>query len=360
MKPKILDLYIAKKFIVTVIYMMVITTVISIIFDISEKMGDFLNKHIPMHVIVFDYYVNFVPNIINLLSPIIIFLSALYFTSRLANNTEILSILSSGISYYRILRPYVAVAILLALIDVGMKNYIIPLSYARQVNFETGYIDSKFNYTEHNIHRQLDKNSFFYAESVDYWGNKVYQFALERFNNGGLVYKLMGDEAIYNKKTGQWNVMRYYARTINGLHETIKSGDSIQLKIPLTIEDFSHKLKSMPSMTTPELNSFIESEKAKGEENVSFYLVEKFKRFAMPVDIIVLVLIAVSLATRKVRGGLGMHLLWGILIALSQVMFVRFSTTFATNSDFPPQLGVFLPTVVYGFVAFLLVRTTPK
>jgi lipopolysaccharide export system permease protein len=338
----------------------VITTVISIIFDISEKMGDFLNKHIPMHVIVFDYYINFVPNIINLLSPIIIFLSALYFTSRLANNTEILSILSSGISYYRILRPYVAVAILLALIDVGMKNYIIPRSYARQVTFETDYIDSKYNDPDRNIHRQMDKNSFFYAESVDYYGNKAFQFTVEKFNNGGLVYKLRGDEAIFNRKTGEWNVMRYYARTINGMHETIASGDSIKIKIPITIEEFSHKLKSMPSMTTPELNSFIESEKARGEENVSFYLVEKFKRFSMPFDIIVLVLIAVSLATRKVRGGLGMHLLWGILIALSQVMFVRFSTTFATNSDFPPQLAVFLPTLVYGFVAFLLVRTTPK
>jgi len=357
---KILDLYIAKKFIVTVVYMMVITTVISIIFDISEKMGDFLNKHIPMHVIVFDYYINFVPNIINLLSPIIIFLSALYFTSRLANNTEILSILSSGISYYRILRPYVMVAILLALIDVGMKNYIIPRSYAKQVSFETGYIDTKYNNTEHNIHRQLDKNSFFYAESVDYWSSKAYHFALERFNGGNLVYKLWGDEAIYNKKENSWHVMRYYSRTINGMHESLAFGDSTVVKIPITMEDFSHKLKSMPSMTTPELNAFIDNEKERGEENVSFYLVEKYKRFSMPLDIIVLVLIAVSLATRKVRGGLGMHLLLGIIIALSQVMFVRFSTTFATNSDFPPQMAVFLPTLVYGLIAFLLIRTTPK
>ncbi len=357
---KILDVYIAKKFIVTVVYMMVITTVISIIFDISEKMGDFLNKHIPLHVIVFDYYINFVPNIINLLSPIIIFLSALYFTSRLANNTEILSVLSSGISYYRILRPYVAVAMLLALIDIGMKNYIIPHSYAKQVDFETNYIDSKYNNTDRNIHRQLDKNSYFYAESVDYWSSKAYHFALERFNNGVLVYKLIGDEAIYDKKTNEWRVMRYYARTINGMHESLSFGDSINIRIPITMEDFSHKLKSMPSMTTPELNRFIEQEKQRGEENVSFYLVEKYKRFSMPLDIIVMVLIAVSLATRKVRGGLGMHLLLGILLALSQVMFVRFSTTFATNSDFPPQLAVFLPTVVYGLIAFLLVRTTPK
>src|ERR1700733_433533 len=143
--------------------MFVITTVISVIFDISEKMEEFISKNVSLHAIVFDYYINFVPNIINLLSPIIIFLSALYFTSRLANNTEILPILSSGISYYRLLRPYVAVAILLALIDVGMKNYIIPRSYAKQVSFETGYIDSKYNDPDRNIHRQLDKNSFFYA-----------------------------------------------------------------------------------------------------------------------------------------------------------------------------------------------------
>ena len=175
-----------------------------------------------------------------------------------------------------------------------------------------------------------------------------------------MVSKLWSDEARYDSGTATWHVMRYHIRTINGMHETLKSGDSTIVKIPLSIADFSHKLKSMPSMTTPELNSFIESEKLKGEENVSFYMVEKFKRFSMPLDIIVLVMIAVSLATRKVRGGLGMHLLLGILIALSQVMFVRFSTTFATNADFPPQLAVFLPTVVYGSIAFLLIRTTPK
>jgi lipopolysaccharide export system permease protein len=357
---KILDLYIAKKFLVTVIYMIAITTVISVIFDISEKMGDFLNKKIPLHVIVFDYYINFVPNIVNLLSPIIIFLSALYFTSRLANNTEVLAVLSSGTSYYRLLKPYIGVAILLALVDVGMKNFIIPKSYYKQIKFESAYIENKYDYHVVNIHRQFDKNNYFYAQSIDYQNKRAMYFSIEKFRDGKLYYKLRADEALFDSTQGNWIIHHYYTRTINGMHEDIKTGDSTRVKIPITIEDFSQKVKNMVSMTTPELNRFIESEKAKGAENVSFYLVEKYKRFSMPLDIIVLVLIAVSLATRKVRGGLGMHLLTGILIALTQVMFVRFSTTFSTNADFPPQLGVFLPTVVYGIIAFFLLRATPK
>jgi len=357
---KILDLYIAKKFLVTVIYMFVITTVISVIFDISEKMSEFLTRNITFHDIVFEYYINFVPNIINLLSPIIIFISALYFTSRLANNAEFLAVLSSGTSYYRILRPYVMVAVLLALVDLGMKNFVIPRSYSKQIKFEYLHIDSKTTFQAINIHRQIDKNSYFYAQSVDYQGKRASKFTIEKFNSGLLIYKLRAEDAFYDSTSGSWMVKNYYVRTINGLHETLNKGDSMKIKIPITIADFSNTVKSMPSMTTPELNDAIVAEKLKGNENLSFYMVEKYRRFSMPLDIIVLVLIAVSLATRKVRGGIGMHLIIGILIALSQVMFVRFSTTFATKGDFPPLLAVFLPTFVYGLIAFGLIRTTPK
>jgi lipopolysaccharide export system permease protein len=358
---KILDLYIAKKFLVTVMFMFGITTVISVIFDISEKMSEFLSRNIPFHAIVFDYYINFIPNIINLLSPIIIFLSALYFTSRLANNTEILAVLSSGTSYYRILRPYIGVAILIALIDVGMKNFIIPLSYSRQIRFEYTYIDQAYKYSAMNVHMQFDKNAYFYAQSVDNANNRAADFTIEKFSGGQLVYKLRSDEAFYDVKAKDWNVKHYYIRTINGMHETLQKGDSMRVKTgSITIDDFGHKVKSMPSMTTPELNTYIENAKLKGDQDLNFYLVEKYRRFSMPVDIIVLVLIAVSLATRKVRGGLGMHLITGILIALTQVMFVRFSTTFATNGSLPPQMAVFMPTFIYGLLAVYLVRTTPK
>jgi len=340
--------------------MFVITTVVSVIFDISEKLSEFLTRGASFQVILFDYYINFVPNIINLLSPIIIFIAALYFTSRLANNTEFLAVLSSGTSYYRILRPYLMVSILLALVDLGMKNYVIPRSYSRQIKFEFQYIDSKTTFQAVNIHRQIDKNSYFYAKSVDYQGKRAERFTIEKFNAGQLVYKLRSDEAFYDSTKGNWNVKRFYIRTIDGMHETLKTGDSMRVKIPITIADFSNTIKSMPSMTTPELNSAIETEKLKGNENLSFYMVEKFRRFSMPLDIIILVMIAVALATRKVRGGIGMHLIIGILIALSQVMFVRFTTTFATKDDFPPLLAVFIPTIVYGIVAFGLIKTTPK
>lgn len=359
MRFKILDLYLAKKFLGAVFFMLLFTAVISIVFDISEKIENFLQHKLSFGVIL-DYYVAFVPNIINIVSPLVIFLAALYFTSRLANNSEMLAILSSGVSYYRMIVPYIAVSVLLCLVDMGLKNFVTPHAYAAVTDFDIRYVEKSYDFEGKNVHRQLDQNTFFYAYAIQYKEHIAVRFALERFKDGNLVYRLRGSEAKYDSVKGSWMVKNYFIREINGMHEKITTGDSMRVKIPLSMADFSQKVRNAPAMNTPELNRYIEEEQIKGEGYINFYLIEKYKRFAMPIDIIVLVMIAVAVSTRKVRGGFGMHLLIGILIAVAHELFERFSTTFSTNADFPPLLAVFLPTIVFGIVAVYLLKTTPK
>jgi lipopolysaccharide export system permease protein len=360
MKPAILDLYIARKFFVTLLLFLGITSILSVVFDISEKMDDFLGHHVPLHAIVFDYYVNFVPTIVNIVSPIMIFLSVLFFTAKMADNSEILSILSSGVSYNRLLAPYLVLAILVAAADYGMKNYIVPRAYSKVVNFQMQYTPNGYNYDARNIHRQLDRNTYFYAQNVDYNSGRAYRFSIEKFDGQKLTYKLRALDAWYDSTSSTWVAHNYVARTINGLHESLSRGDSLRMKIPLTIADFGEKVKSMPSMTTPELKKFIKSERFKGESLLSFYYVEKDKRTSMPFAIIILIVIAVAVSTRKIRGGIGTHLLIGILIAISFELFMRFSTTFATNSNLSPFLSVWIPNVIYLAVALGLLKYTPK
>ena len=357
---KKLDWYIARKFLGTLFFVLGLTALLSLVFDYSEKVEDFSNTIATKHQIVFDYYLNFVPTIINLMSPLIIFISALYFTSRMANNSEIVAMLSAGISYRRILRPYIIVAVFLSLTDLGMKNFIFPIAYNSVTNFEQAYLIKGYQYQGTNIHRRLSKDEYFYCYIAKYPENKVVLFSYERFKGKNLVYKLWADEAIYDRAKKNWHLVHFKLREINGMLEKIASGDSMDIKMPITIDEFGQKVRSIPSMTTPELIKVINTEKMKGEDITSFYEVEKWKRFAMPADIIILVLIAVSIASRKIRGGLGAHLLLGIVIGVSHEMFVRVSTTFATSGDFPPALSVWLPAIVYGSIAILLLRRAQK
>ncbi len=360
LKPKLLDLYLAKKFLATLGFILLMTALVSVVFDASEKIDDILEGDASFKEIVIDYYLNFIPVIINLTSPLIIFISALYFTARLANNAEILSILASGISYYRLIMPYLAVALGLAVVDWGLKNYVLPNAHEKVDAFEKRYILAEYHYNAQNIHRQLDTKSYFYAQGINYKERRAYRFAIDKFEGQNLVYKLWATDAVFDNETGSWMVYNYVTRDINGLKETLKKGDTMRITIPVTIADFTEKSRKTPTLTTPELNDFIEKERFKGEGMVDFYLVEKYKRTSMPFAIIILVLIAVSLATKKIRGGIGTHLLVGILIAISYELMMRFSTTFATNSDLNPLLAVWMPNLVYGVLALYLLKVTPK
>ncbi len=359
MKFKIIDLYIAKKFIGAVVFTLLLTAVISSIFDISEKLDNMIQNGVTLKIALV-YYLSFIPNIINLTSPMLIFIASLFFTARLANDTEFVALLSSGVSYYRLLLPYIVVGLMLTGTDLIMKNYLVPYAYRNVLAFELKYVQVRYDNDARNIHKQLDNNSFFYIHDVDLNNNIVHLLSIEKFDKQKLIYKLNAQEARMDTVHNNWHLHNYYTRTFDGMHEHITRGDSMILKLPITKEDFTQKVRASPAMTTPQLSKFIEEESFKGENLNNFYLIEKYRRQSYPFAIFVLVMISVAIATRKVRGGIGAHIMIGILIAISFELFMRFSTTFSTNGNLPPLISVWIPNFFYSCVAVYLLYKTPK
>ncbi len=355
MQIKILDKYIVKKFLGTFFFALGLIIAIAIVFDISEKIDDFLEREAPLHAIVFDYYLNFIPYFGNLFSPLFIFIAVIYFTSRMAGNTEIVAILGSGVSFARLLRPYMVAAAILAGISLYLNNYVIPHSNKERIDFESRYIKNPFVYKNRHVHRQISPGQFIYFESYNNIDKVGYQFSFEKFDKGKLVYKLLSERILWDSIRSRWTVENYFIRQINGEQESIRSGYRMDTIFAFHPNEFSKRVDYIETMDTPTLNDYIEKERLRGSENIPYYLVERYRRTSFPFATFVLTLIGVSLSSRKVRGGIGMQIGIGILLSFTYIMFMQVSTTFATNGDMPPLLAVWIPNFIFlGIAAFFL------
>lgn len=361
MRIKKLDIYITRKFLGTFFYAIALIIIIVIIFDISEKIDDFLEKDAPLKEIIFNYYLNFIPYFANLFSYLFTFIAVIYFTSRMAANTEIVAILSSGISFKRLLRPYIVSAIIIALFSFVLSNFIIPPANKKRIEFELLYIKNPNRSKEMNVHMQISPGTFVYSEHFNSNINMAYHFTIEKISKDkGLYYKLSSDNAQYDSIKGSWVIQNYFTRTIDGLNESITSGTRLDTTLNLKPSDFVENLHNIETMNYSELNSFIDDELLKGSDRIPFYLVEKHKRLAFPFATVVLTLIGVSLSSRKKRGGIGLNLGAGISLSFAFILFMQISTTFATNGNLPPQIAVWIPNIVFGAIGLLLIRMAPK
>ena len=359
---KKLDRYIIWKFISTFVVMLGFFILVVIVFDISEKIEEFVKTDGPtIHEIIFDYYANFLPYFLNLFSPLFIFIAAIWFTSRMAFGTEFIAMYSSGISFYRLLIPYLIVGALLSGVSFYLNGYVIPDANKELNEFRSNYLKGPYHHSDLHIHRQLYEDIFMYMESLDYQDSTGYRFALEKFNDSNdLIYKLQSRKIAWNFNMEKWIAVDWQIRYFNRLEERIKTGDSLALSLPVKPKDFGNKKFSIRAMTNPELREFIALEKLRGEEQVVYYLVELYKRTSIPFSTIVLVMIAYALASRKVRGGMGVHLIVGILITFSYIIVLQFATTFATNAGTPPLLAAWIPNIFYFILALFLIFQAPK
>ena len=360
MNLKKLDIYIIRKFLGTFFYAISLLIIIIIIFDISEKMDDFLRTNPSLYKIIFNYYLNFIPYFVNMFSPLFTFIAVIYFTSRLAANTEIVAILNSGISFRRLLSPYLISAIFIALCSFALSNFLIPYTNKNMIEFEMMYIKNKHYSQETNMHMQINPGIFAYAEHYNSDANIAYHFCIEKINEKGLYYKLTSDNAQYDTTEGTWHIQNYYIRTIDGTKETIKNGASIDTTLNLKPSDFIENLHDIETMNLMELNSFIADEALKGSDRINYYLVEKHKRLAFPFATVVLTLIGVSLSSQKRRGGTGINLGLGLILSFAFILFMQISTTFATNGNLPPQIAVWIPNIIFGALGIYLLRMAPK
>lgn len=357
---KLLDWYIGTQFLKTFFFTLGLFILIVIIFDLSERIDNFLETGPTVYDVIFVYYLNFIPYFMNLFSPLFVFISAIYFTSRLAYGTEFIAMFSSGISFYRILVPYVVVAFLLAGASFYLNGWVIPEGNKDLVEFKSQYIKDGYTHTEEHVHRQLADDIFMYMNQFSYNDSTGFDFALEKFDGQDLVYKLRAQKVIWDYHLDKWKAVNWKIRYFDSLNERYKTGDTLNLSLPLKPEDFGRKHMNIKAMTNPELASFIAIEKLRGDKEVQLYMVEYYKRSSMPFATVVMTLLAFALASRKVRGGMGLHLGMGIALAFSYILLLQLSTTFATNAGFPPLPAVWVPNFLYLVLSGILIYQAPK
>jgi len=364
LKPKILDRYIMGKFLSTFFTALLIIIGIVIIFDISEKIDNFVENEVPLKTIVFDYYVNFIPYFINMFSPLFVFITVIFFTSRMAANSEIVAILSGGVSYHRMMLPYVVSAAFIALLSLCLNLFIIPRSNASRVDFETKYIDTHYNYTKYNrnnVHYQIAPGQFVYVQSFSAYNNTAYKFTLETIDGNQLVSKLTADTAAWDSTMDGWHLRRWFIRDYgSGLEDKVRCGDQLDTVIALKLSDFYRNQKTVETLTRNELNKLIATQKMRGDTNVMYAQIEKNRRMTLPFSAFILTIMAVALTSKKKRGGIGLNLGLGIGLAFLYILFLKFSEMFVFTGTMPAALALWLPNFVYIAIAAVLYKLAPK
>ena len=361
LRPRKLDKYIVKKFISTFFVALLLIIGIVIIFDISEKIDDFVSKEAPLKAIIFDYYVNFVPYFMNMFSPLFVFITVIFFTSKMAADSEIVAILSCGISFHRMMVPYIFSATLIALFSLSLNLFIIPESNKTRLEFENQYIKQRFKSVGKNVHYQISPGEYAFAESFSSWNNTAYRFTLEKIEDDKLVSKISAETAVYDTAKGSWRLKKYFIREYNDdLTDRIRSGKQIDTVIPLSVKDFYLTENTVETLTYSELNELIDIQKMRGDANVKFALIEKNTRFALPFSAFILTIMGVALSSKKRRGGIGWNIGLGIALAFTYILFLRFSQMFVHTGTLPPAIALWLPNVVFTFIAVFLYRIAPK
>lgn len=351
---KTIDFYITKKFLGTFFFAIALILSIAIVFDISENLDEFISKDIPVKDIVFDYYMNFIPYFANLFSPLFTFIAVIYFTSKMTYSTEIIAILSSGVSYARLMRPYLVSAFIIALFSFILGNFIIPPANGTMINFRHKYIKDRRINTERNIHRQIEPGLYIYMQSFN-TNNVGYRFTLERFEGSELKEKLTAQNIRWDAEQEKWIINSYWKRVIHDDYEELSKGYRLDTTLNMTPNDFKQLKNEMETFTTPNLVKEIDLMKMRGVNYVEWEI-EKHKRFANPFSAFILTLIGVGLASRKVKGGLGFHLGLGLLLAFSYLLFMQISTVFAISGSTPPMVAVWIPNLVYSVIALFVYR----
>ena len=356
----ILDKYIIKKFIGTYFFALLLIIGIVIIFDISEKIDDFVDKSAPLKEIVFNYYSNFIPYFMNMFSPMFVFIAVIFFTSKLAANSEIIAILAGGISFKRMMYPYMISAFAIALFSLLLNLFVIPPANKGRLAFEQKYIKKKYENTGRNLHYQISPGTFMYGESFATWNNTAYKFTLEDVDGHKIKSKLSAQAAQWDSLKGCWTLKNYHLRKYIGDSEVITTGKQLDTSLVVTIDDFYRRKNVVETLNYPQLNELIETQQMRGDQMVKYALIEKHTRFAMPFSAFILTIIGVSLSSKKRRGGIGMNIGIGIALSFSYILFLRFSQMFVHTGTLPPAVALWLPNMLYAAVAVALYRMAPK
>lgn len=352
MKPfKILDGYIIRKFLGTYIFAIILILAITIMFDVNEKLDSFLKA--PLKATIFDYFVNFLPYFANQFSPLFTFIAVIFFTSKLADNSEIIAMLSTGMSYRRFMRPYLVSAAIIAAATYVLSAYVIPPANVKRIEYTNTYVKNKrVNYGS-NIQLQVAKGEIAYMSRYDNTQKTGYKFSLESFKDKKLVSRLTAQtirwDTLYN-----WQVRDYMIRDFNGTRETIRRGTRLDTVIPIEPRDFLISKNDHETMTSPDLRDYIERQKQRGVANIKSFEIENHRRYAMTAAAFILTIIGMSLSSRKIKGGMGVNIGIGLVLSFSYILFMTVTSTFAVSGYTSPMVAMWIPNILYTIIAVVL------
>ena len=358
-----IDRYIIKKFIGTYIYSILLIISISIVFDINENLAKFTTNHAPLRAIVLDYYANFVPYFANLFSPLFVFIAVIFFTSKLAGNSEIIAMLASGLSFKRLMRPYFISAALIAILNYYLGATVIPQGTVVRMDFESKYKNNKKITSASNVQLQVGKGVIAYIQQYDDISKTGYGFSLDKFENKKLVSHMTASSIQYDTISDSryhWKANNYKIRTLKGLREQITSGARIDTTIIMEPMDLVFSKGQQETFTSPELREYIFKQQERGSVNVVQYEVEYHKRIAMSFASFILTVIGVSLSSRKRKGGMGLYLGIGLALSFTYILLQTISSTFAINAGTPAILAAWIPNILYVFIAYFCYRQAPN
>lgn len=357
---KKLDWYIIKKFLGAFFFMIAAFCVIAVVFDLSENVDDLITNDAPFSEILIDYYLNFCFHFGNMLSAFIVFIAIILITSGLAQRSELIAVLSGGVSFNRLLRPYFMASTFLVLMSLLIAHIILPEANKVKVDFEFKYIHTKFHISDHHMYREIEPGAIAYFRSITAERKVGYKFALENWEEGRMVRKIMASKA---KSLGdnQWRITNAKIRDIyeDGT-EDIRHVAELDTVLNMAIDDFGQRKEIISTMNYNELNRYIEEVRASGSGSMAFVEIEKYSRTSNAFAIYVLTLIGVSIAARKVRGGTGVHLFLAIIIGLTYIFTMKIMTVAATNAGLPAAIAVWVPNILFFGLGIGIYLRAPK
>ncbi len=360
---KRMDWYIIKKFIGTYFFSIALILSISIVFDVNENLAKFTEYHAPLSAIVFDYYANFVPYFANLFSALFVFIAVIFFTTKLAGNSEVIALLSAGVSFKRLLRPYMMSCVFLSALSYYLAAYVIPHGTVIKQNFESMYKNKKKNTSAENVQLQVAPGVIAYIQHYDNNRKHGYGFCLDKFQEKKLVSHMTATDVQYDTISDSkyhWTLSNWKIRQLKGLKEHITSGARKDSVIQMEPTDLVYSKGQQETFTSPELKEYISKQIDRGSGNVVQYQVEYYKRIASSFASFILTIIGASLSARKRKGGMGVYLGVGLALSFGYILFQTISATFAINAGFPPLLAAWLPNIVFAVIAFVCYRKAPN
>jgi lipopolysaccharide export system permease protein len=355
----VVDRYIIKKFLGTYVFTIALIIAITVMIDVNTKIDNFIRTSPSLHAIVFDYYLNFIPYFVNLFSPLFVFIAVIFFTSKLADNSEIIAIMAGGLNFDRLMRPYLISAAVIAAGTFLLNGYVIPPANVERIDFENKYIRNKKVDYAMNIQLEVEPGTVAHFGSYDNMTRKGRDFSLDRFDGKKLVSRLTAKNIAWDSAY-RWTISDYMIRDFIGMREKISRGDRIDTMLTIVPSDFMISVGDSEQLTTPELKTYIDRQKKRGIGNIQLFEIEYHKRYAMTFAAFILTIIGASLSSRKIKGGMGLNIGLGLLLSFSYILFMQISSSFAVSGAVSSFVAVWIPNFLYMGVAAYLYRKAPR